>query len=229
MPETESFTSLETYSDLLCKSQFGKPPESTEIYSNERCVVFLLHGLIDARDSRLPDDPDERYTHIHILLDQFIYPSLKPKIEASSDKKVSNVFIDWKSGTNTAMIAVFFHPVIEAMPEDLYAGKADLHQQVDLVTSSVQKPPLGIESFRMDGRFVMILRYGLMISLEKRLVKKGFNNQLRVTKREVELDSFLEQLPIEKLLSRKLKAAYLDWAFEDDISLLMLELDGDVS
>lgn len=228
MSKIEQLTSLENYSSLLCKSQFGKRPDSIEIRTNERCIVFLLRGLIDESDVRLPKDPDERYTHVYILLDQFISPSLRPKIESVSNTRTSYSFIDWKKDSNAAMIAIFLEPTIDEIPEDLYAGKASLHQYVDSVTIKDQKSPIAIESFRMEGGLLLIVRYGLMIGLEKRFIKKGFNSQLRLAKREVELDGFGEELPFDELLHRKLKAAYLDWAFEDDVSLLLLELDGDV-
>ncbi|MEJ8307138.1 hypothetical protein [Saccharibacillus sacchari] len=219
--------SLTSYSNVLLKSQFGKPADSIDIVTDPRCFVFIYRGLTDAHDSRLPEDPDERYAHIYILLKQFIYPSLRPKIEAASNQTISFAYMDWKIQTDTAMIAVFLHPEIEKAHEDLYAGKADLHQHVETITEKVQNPPISIESFRMEGDLLLIVRTGLLISLEKRLVKKGFNNELRLAKRELELERFIEGLPIKELLGKKMKNAFLDWAFEDDVSLLTLELEDD--
>jgi len=215
---------LEEYSNTLCKSQFGKNPESIEIRSNERSIVFFYKGLTEERDERLPKDPDERYTHIYILLEQFIFPSLRPKIEKLTGKKTEFSFIDWKIETDTAAISILFKPGEQEYEEDLYVGKAEIHRVVEAVTDKVQKAPVSIESFWLDKHLLLIIRTGLLITLEKKLVKKGFNSQLRVAKREVELDGFIGELPIIDLLHRKLDTAYLDWAFEDDISLLTLDL-----
>ncbi|MCQ4085311.1 hypothetical protein [Saccharibacillus sp. JS10] len=225
----ENVQILEDYSNTLCKSQFGKTPESIEIRSNERSIVFFYKGLTEKRDERLPKDPDERYTHIYILLEQFIFPSLRPKIEKLTGKQTDYAFIDWKIETDTAAISILFKPGEQAYEEDSYVGKAEIHRVVEAVTDKVQKSPVSIESFWLDQHLLLIIRSGLLINLEKKLVKKGFNSQLRVAKRELELDGFIEQLPISDLLHRKLNTAYLDWAFEDDLSLLTLDLGDPVS
>lgn len=221
--DNETLQNLQDYSNLLCKSQFGKPPESIDIHSNERSILFFYRGLTDARDERLPKDPDECYTHIYILLEQFIFPSIRPKIEKLTGRKTDYAYIDWKIESDTALIAVLLKPDNEPYAEDLYAGKAELHRVVESVTEKVQKSPVNIESFWLQNDLLLIIRSELLINLEKKLVKKGFNSQLRVAKRELELEAFLEALPIRELLNRKLNAAYLDWAFEDDLSLLTLD------
>ncbi|OWA37758.1 hypothetical protein B9G55_06860 [Saccharibacillus sp. O16] len=229
MSNAESYQSLHDYSDLICKNQFGKKPDSIEIRANDRCCLIFYHGLVDEKDDRLPSDPDERYSHVYILLEQFIFPMLKPKIEAASTRHVEYVFMDWKSETNTSMIAAFLIPLSDPLPEDLYAGKAQLHSDVESITAKVQKTPVRIESFRLDPDILMVIRKGLLISLEKKLVKKGFNTQLRIAKRELELDRFMEGLPIRELLNRDLEASYIDWSFKDDVSLLLLKLGDEIA
>lgn len=221
--------SLKNYSEILCKSQFGKPPESIDIRSNERCMLFFFRGLTEAKDERLPKAPDERYTHIYILLEQFIFPSIRPKVEKATGKKTDYAYIDWKIESDTALIAVLLKPGDKEYAEDLYEGKAELHRVVESVTEKVQKSPVNIESFWVEDDLLLVIRSGLLINLEKKLVKKGFNSQLRVAKRELELDRFLEELPIQELLHRELNVAYLDWAFEDDLSLLTLDLSEKTS
>ncbi|OWR28880.1 hypothetical protein CDO73_16845 [Saccharibacillus sp. O23] len=228
MSNNESYRSLNAYSDLICKTQFGKQPDSIEIRANDRCCLIFYRGLVDPGDSRLPDDPDERYSHVYILLEQFIFPALTPKIEALSGRRVEYAFMDWKVENNTSMIAAFLVPLDEPMPEDLYNGKAQLHSDIESITEKVQKTPVKIESFRLDDDILMIIRKGLLISLEKKLVKKGFNTQLRIAKRELELDRFIEGIPIRDLVGRDLETAYIDWSFKDDVSLLLLKLSEEI-
>ncbi|WP_458120072.1 Na-translocating system protein MpsC family protein [Paenibacillus sp. Z6-24] len=211
--------------NLLCQSQFGKKPDRIHVYSNKQTAAILLHELTDPRDERLPDDPDECYTHIYILLSQFIFPALQKKIETTLGYNVVNVFIDWKLEYNSAVIAMIFEAEPEAPHEDLYAGKAELHMKISQITESVQKTPKSVDSFWLSDHILVILRKGQLINLEKQIIKKGFNSALRVSKRELELGLFLEELPVLDLLGRPLKTAYLDWDFEQDFSMLLLILD----
>ncbi|WP_046228277.1 Na-translocating system protein MpsC family protein [Paenibacillus dauci] len=211
--------------NLLCQSQFGKQPERIHIHFNQQSAVILLQELTDSGDERLPDDPDERYTHIHILLSQFVFPALQKKIEYTFGHHVSHVFIDWKLEYNTAAIAVTFETLTETFDEDIYTGKADLHIKVSQITESVQKAPEAVNSFWLSNDILVVLRKGLLINLEKQIIQKGFNSALRVSKRELELGHFLEELPILDLLGRPLRTAYLDWDFEQDFSMLLLILE----
>ncbi|MDO3411800.1 hypothetical protein QWJ34_18710 [Saccharibacillus sp. CPCC 101409] len=224
MPQSSQYPHLLRYAETLCRSQFGKIPQSVELKVDKRCIVFVLDGLIAEGDDRLPEDPDELYTHLYILLDQFIFPPLRRKVEKELGK-IAYTFIDWKSENNQAMISAFFTPNVYEPVEDIYPGKAELHLQISRITEEVQKEPAAVESFWLDDDTVMVIRRGLLFSLEKQIVKKGFNSALRVSKRELELDRFYENLKISDLFGRKLDAAFLDWAFDDDISLLALKLE----
>ena len=90
------------------------------------------------------------------------------------------------------------------------------------ITKDVQKTPTDIESYWVDSSTLVIIRKGLLISLEKRIIKKGFNNALRVSKRELELDRFVEGLSVHEILGKPMDQAFLDWDFDKDISLMVL-------
>ncbi|WP_322923763.1 Na-translocating system protein MpsC family protein [Paenibacillus campi] len=212
---------------LLGQSQFGKSPESVTIRANEHSVVIFLNELIDPDDERLPDDPDERYTHVYILLDQFVFPAIRRKIESAAGQKIIHHFIDWKEEVNCACIAIMFELAPDRKKEDLYTGKAELHIRVSQITEDVQKSPAEIESYWIDSTTLVVIRKGLLISLEKRIIKKGFNNALRVSKRELELDRFIHDLPVRAILGKTLEQAFLDWDFANDISLMVLTFPAD--
>ncbi|MEW4371730.1 Na-translocating system protein MpsC family protein [Paenibacillus kandeliae] len=225
MPHTANLEAVTQQLELLGQSQFGKSPSSIDIHANEHCIVIFLNDLTDSSDSRMPEDLDERYTHVYILLDQFVFPAIKKKIEQATGSTIVNHFIDWKEETNCASIVCAFNLEPDHINEDLYSGKADLHIKVSQITKDVQKTPTDIESFWMNPSILCIIRKGLLISLEKRIIKKGFNNALRVSKRELELDRFIEELPVEDILGKKLDSAFLDWDFENDHSLLVLTFE----
>ncbi|WP_411343797.1 Na-translocating system protein MpsC family protein [Paenibacillus sp. WLX1005] len=227
MPHTINLEAITQQLELLGQSQFGKLPSSIDIHTNEHCVAIFLNDLTDPNDNRMPDDLDERYTHVYILLDQFIFPAIKKKIEQATGSTVVSHFIDWKEESNCASIVAAFNLEPDRLTEDLYSGKADLHMKVSQITEDVQKTPTDIESFWMTSSILVVIRKGLLISLEKRIIKKGFNNALRVSKRELELDRFVEELPVEDILGKQLDSAFLDWDFEHDNSLLILTFQTD--
>ncbi|GGJ23415.1 Na-translocating system protein MpsC family protein [Paenibacillus hunanensis] len=227
MSQTANLEAVIQQIGLLGQSQFGKSPESVTIRTNEHSVVIFLNELIDPDDERLPDDPDERYTHVYILLDQFVYPAIRKKVEAAAGQQIIHHFIDWKEDVNRACIAIMFELEPDRKKEDLYSGKAELHIRVSQITEDVQKSPADIESYWVDPDTLVIIRKGLLISLEKRIIKKGFNNALRVSKRELELDRFVDGLPVRTILGKTLDQAFLDWDFDKDISLMVLTFLND--
>ncbi|WP_411348800.1 hypothetical protein [Paenibacillus sp. WLX2291] len=209
----------------LCQSQFGRKPHSIEMSLHSAGISLMFKDLIDFTDARLPENKDKRYMHVFILLQQFISPILSKRIVNIFHKEIAHVFIDWQEYNNTACMTFLFQDWQAAVSYEQYEAQESLHDEISRVTKDVEKSPVTVQSLWLSPKRLLVIRTGLLIYLERKLVRKGFSNSLRIAKRELELERFKQEIDYSQLVNQSLHSAYLDWKFEHDISVLLLQFD----
>ncbi|SEO81155.1 Uncharacterized conserved protein [Paenibacillus sophorae] len=102
---------------------------------------------------------------------------------------------------------------------DEYAKQDEVHNQINEVSSKVQRFPDFTVSWWINPRMLIIKREGIMIPLEKELIELGYENTLKTTKRKME-KRYLETTTIAPLLGKELADIYVDWDFDKDKSVI---------
>ena len=81
-----------------------------------------------------------------------------------------------------------------------------------------------IESYWLNNTTVLIERLGIMVDIEKELIKNGATEELRLAKRPLE-HRIMEFFKLEPVLKQEISELFVDWHFEEDKSYLVFLLE----
>ena len=70
----------------------------------------------------------------------------------------------------------------------------------------------------------MVRRSGVLVEIEKELIKNGYVEELKLTKRPLE-HRMLVEAGLETVLKRAINETFLDWNFEKDKSYTVFLLE----
>ncbi|WP_053362890.1 Na-translocating system protein MpsC family protein [Bacillus sp. FJAT-27251] len=103
-----------------------------------------------------------------------------------------------------------------------YRNKEKVHLEIIKVSEEAQKTPQKTESILLNKRMLMIVRSGILISIEKELIELGFDETLIIAKRSLEKRLLEEHLKIfEAYLQADIIDFFVDWDFKKDISFTL--------
>lgn len=112
-------------------------------------------------------------------------------------------------------------PASLTFPEGVH--KEPLHETV-ISISKKKKAPEVIESYWLNNTTVLIERLGIMVDIEKELIKNGATEELRLAKRPLE-HRIMEFFKLEPVLKQEISELFVDWHFEEDKSYLVFLLE----
>lgn len=89
----------------------------------------------------------------------------------------------------------------------------------------IQKAPEETHSKLLNERTLIIVRHGILISLEKEFIQLGFQETLKVVKRKLEKKVINQhQSSYEKYLNAEITDYFVDWNFDKDKSYTLFIL-----
>ena len=108
-----------------------------------------------------------------------------------------------------------------------YKNREKVERELAKVTKLAQKEPEEIYSTMLNKRQLMIVRKGLMVPIEKELIKFGSTEQLTIAKRDLEKRLIKEHKGnFENYLNTKIIEKFTFWNFEKDTSYIIFILQS---
>jgi uncharacterized protein YbcI len=142
--------------------------------------------------------------------------------------EIEEFYYDWnlnnKSGAITAVTNGSLSGQHAAMSD--YPHQEELHRKVIEISHEVQKVPEEIFSCRISDRVLLVIRKGILVRIEKELIRQGYSKILKTTKRVLE-KSYLHNNEVEQILGVKVEDIFVDWDFTRDKSVFALTLRPD--
>lgn len=206
---------------------FNNPQIRIHIILNEHCLLVQLHHFLDDEMENLIFREDlDVFRSIRELMMEYALKDIQSQLLEQFGLPLKEIYYDWDEHDQSSMIIGMFHNQVLDMEQRYYPNQKMVHEQVSLVTHIVEKYPDTIRSFWADPYTLVMMRQGLLVRIEQEMVKEGFQEVLRKTKRKAEKTEFLKS-EIESVIERKLKSMYVDWDFKKDQSVLVYSFDKD--
>ena len=101
-----------------------------------------------------------------------------------------------------------------------YSQKKAVHDEVIRVSKKAEKVPDKVESLYLNDRTLVVERKGVLVEIEKELIRSGFREQLRLSKRQLE-KRLLEKQVSEGILNTPVTDIFVDWDFDEDRSYII--------
>ncbi|MBW4083931.1 Na-translocating system protein MpsC family protein [Paenibacillus sp. S150] len=219
MSTTELTSQLSSYAGRLLRERFGKGPESIHASIGKQCIALHIRNFIGPVERFLLNKEEEQaFRYTRELLMKSLLPELAAYLKDMMAIEVGELFYDWGIHNASGMIVALIKQ--DGVAIDDYAGRDEVHAQINEVSRKVQKEPEFTDSWWLGPRTLIIKREGILIPLEKELIGLGYENTLKTTKRKMEKRYLEDTTTIAPMLGKELADIYVDWDFDKDTSVI---------
>lgn len=214
------------YISAFLRRHFGKGPTSVYVTINRPFFTVHLRGFLSPIEKALMKQEEiYRVLETRDLMMLDLRPEIVAGLKQITGLGIKELFFDWNLKNETGMITGIMDDSItdpDNWPEDV--NREEFYAKVIEASQNAEKVPSQIDIHWLSARTIVIYRAGILIRIEKELIKNGLSEQLRLAKRPVERETLSEVNP-EESLKRTISEVFLDWNFEKDISCMVLLLE----
>ncbi|MEH7036276.1 Na-translocating system protein MpsC family protein [Priestia megaterium] len=210
----------------LLRDNFGKGPEAVHVTIYEPYVVIYVSGFVSPMEQVLLNQNEElQVMTTRELLVKTLEPQITGQIKGITDLDIQHLYYDWNLELQSGMFTMI-HSDKENIANHSYKNQKLLHKEVEEVTQKAEKFPHDVSSYLLDQRTLLIIREGIMVSIEKELVQLGFEENLTLAKRNLEKRLLYEHSQsLEIILDSKVTDILVAWDFHKDKSTILLILN----
>ena len=229
MSKTNLEKNISSYIGRLLREHFGRGPGNVVCTVSGTYVVSHISNFLSPMEKSLMDSEQTVYVEkTRDLIMETLIKEITSFIELNADGLVKEFYYDWNLEAKTGMMIAILssseeeHPL---PPINNYENSEAVHKDIIHISTEVQKPPEETYSIMLNPRTLLIVRKGIFISLEKELIRLGFQETLRIAKRNVEKRMLQQHKSrFETFLEADLLDFFVDWNFDEDKSLILFNL-----
>ncbi|MED1205964.1 DUF2294 domain-containing protein [Heyndrickxia acidicola] len=204
----------------LLRDKFGKGPEAIYVSISQPYVLVYVNGFVSAMEQVLLDQGQDltvKTTREHLMIS--LDPEMRGQIKAITDMEVQHIYYDWNLENRTGVfIAISSNR--DDKQEASYNGMDEVHKEIIQISERAEKSPDAVHSNMLNPRSLVVFRSGILVPIEKQLVSLGFDETLRVAKRQLEGDMLKKSTLFSKVLNAAVLDVFVDWNFELDNSVI---------
>lgn len=139
---------------------------------------------------------------------------------------IKEVYADWNLDNQTGMFLLVLNQETDEKALEWLEGIDREAVREEIIKASIkeQKKPNSTNLYWISSRVILIERPGIFVEVEKKLIKNGFAEALKIAKRPLEYRLFPRQ-DIENILKRNITEMYVDWHFEGNKGYMAVVLE----
>ncbi|ASS65546.1 MULTISPECIES: Na-translocating system protein MpsC family protein [unclassified Paenibacillus] len=222
MENRAALSQLTSQMGKLLRDRFGKGPESIFVSSNEVCVTMHFRQFVSVVEKiMLQQNKDEAVREMRQLVMDLLLPDFKALVQESLDLEIMDVYYDWNLDNHSGIMVGLVDSTKFEAHQEKYRGKPYIHESVRRISEEAEKLPDKLYSFWTNPRTLIVFRSGILIKLEKELLRAGYEPALRVAKRSLEKSMLLTEVDMNRAVGRTPDGLYLDWKFDKDQSIIV--------
>ncbi|RIX48645.1 DUF2294 family protein [Paenibacillus nanensis] len=212
----------------LLREAFGKGPQSVYVSIRRPFIVFYLRGLLSPTEKVLFEQDQVFFIQqTRDLLMKSLIPEVRAYISLLAGMQIREFYYDWglhnHSGVFVGIESYEDDPGL--FNQEMYFGKEELHLEIASISQHVQKLPEEIYSCMLNERTLLVIRNGILISIEKELIRLGYDEKLKLAKRNLEKGHLHNNNHFHRILNTKVIDVFADWDFELDKSVFVFMLN----
>ncbi|WP_326059390.1 Na-translocating system protein MpsC family protein [Paenibacillus anseongense] len=212
----------------LLREAFGKGPESIFVSINRPFAVIYLRSFLSATEKiLLQQDKVFSILNTRDLVMKSLIPEIKAYLLLLTGMQIREFYYDWDLHNHSGVMVVIesddsrLHNAVE----ESYTGKEALHKEIDTISYQVQKSPEELYSFMINERTLLVIRNGILISIEKELIRIGHEESLKLAKRNLEKSRLHNNSHFSAILNLRVLDVFVDWDFDLDRSVITFILN----
>lgn len=222
MEKTSVQVELSSYLGKLLRDHFGKGPSSVYVSINKPFITMHIRDFLAPMERVLIDQG--KWLKVEELRDHLmeeLLPEIKATLQTMLDIEIAEMYYDWTLENRSGMILA----VLKGADHELkdYPEKDLIQSETAVISEMAEKVPERIDSCFLNNRTLLIRRDGILVRIEKELIKNGFEEALRLSKKGLE-KRLLKHSEINTILDGKATDLFVDWDFAQDKSYIIFVL-----
>jgi uncharacterized protein YbcI len=217
---------ISSYISKLLRKKFGRGPQSCRTTVTGNHLVTYIRGFLTPMEDVLLQQGQNKYVDsaraviINHLLDE-----IKGVVQVTLEVEVEESYHDWNLPNNSGvLILVLEEEIGQVIKEDIDIQKLEL--EIGRISMLAEKVPDDIRIHPISPLIYLIERGGILVQIEKALIAKGFQKELRFTKDELEKSYFHRYGRFEDIFNKSVRNIFIDWNFKEDKSLMAFILNS---
>lgn len=207
------------YIGRLLRENFGRGPSNVFCTISSPYVSIYVTNFLSPMEKTLMGNQQSVYVQkTRDLMMDTLEKEITAYIEDHTEEKVKEFYYDWNLDAKTGM----FHFVLEnehPMGFESYYNQGEVHKEISDLSMSIQKAPKQTFSKLLNERTLVIVREGILISIEKEFIHLGFQETLKIAKKTLEKRVIINhKRNFERFLNAQLVDCFVDWNFDKDKS-----------
>lgn len=215
------------YISTVLRKYFGKGPSSVYVTLKHPFVIIHFRGFLSAMEKLLiKQNEEKRILETRDMMMMELNPEMMRGIKEVAGLTINELYADWDLEKETGVfIGILYGEVNE---EDFeWTDKAveqTFRGRIEEASRKSEKVPGYTQAYWLSNRVILVRRNGVLVEIEKELIKNGYVEALKLTKRPLE-QRMLKEAQLETVLNRTISDTFLDWNFEEDKSYAVFLLE----
>ena len=218
-------TQLSSYISKILRDHFGKGPESVYVSLGKTFIIFYIRNFLSPTEKVLMNQKqEETVQQTRDLVMLTLIPEIKAYIKIVTGMEIREFYYDWGLHNKSAMFTGICTDStgIDIPIEEEFIGKAELINEIINLSSESEKKPDEIYACQLNHRSFLVIRNGILVRIEKQLIRQGMEEQLKLAKRTLEKSLLHNNNHFERILDTKVIDIFVDWDFDLDKSVIVL-------
>lgn len=225
MEKKQIQTELASYIGRTLRDNFGKGPESVYVSYNQTIITVYLRNFISPTESVLLGQEQEAIVQkTRDMLMQTLIPEFKAYIKILTEMDIREFYYDWGFHNKSGVFVCIASSTEQKDINDDFEGKVELHSEIKRISIQAQKEPEEVTSSLLNQRTLVVIRKGILVSIERELIRLGSSETLKLAKRNLEKRLLHNNNHFEDMLKTKVNDIFVDWDFKLDKSAIVLIL-----
>jgi uncharacterized protein YbcI len=211
---------ISSYISKLLRKKFGRGPRNCHTTLSQNYLVTYIGGFLSPMEDILLQHGQNKYVdHARNVIITHLLDEIKGVIQITFDVEVEEYYHDWNFPNNSGIfIFVLDTEGNQKIKPDIDIQRLEL--EVGRISLLVEKVPDEINTCQISPTIFLIERRGILVQIEKALIEKGFENELKFTKDELEKSYFHRYGRFEDIFHTSVKDTFIDWNFKEDKSYM---------
>ena len=215
---------ISNYISKILRDNFGKGPESVHVSLGNTFITFYIRNFLSPTERVLmKQKQEETIQETRDLVMQTLIPEIKAYIKIVTGMEIREFYYDWSLHNKSAMftgIATDSTGIKAPIAED-FIGKKEMVTEIINLSEESEKAPEEVFAFQLNHRTFLVIRKGILVSIEKQLIRQGMKQELKLAKRTLEKGLLHNNNHFESILNRKVLDIFVDWDFDLDKSVIV--------
>lgn len=215
---------ISAYAAKFLKEHYGESPSEIEVEIQGPFLLIYLQGFLLAPEKLLITRHETtRVLESRDLLMNSLKKEFLEGLSSFTEFQGSDLFFDWdlekKSGL---LLAVAGNGKAGSdFSSSLNVDEEPIKEIIEMNSTLSQKKPEETDLFWLSSCILLVRRTGILVDIEKQLIKNGALDELRMAKRPLEY-RITKFFNLDYFLPKPVGEIFVDWDFYQDISYMVL-------